>query len=225
MFYHQHPYEIFIPPDAEKLIVGTLPPPRFSTGELKEKDVDFCYGSCDGLFWPLLDEIFSLSLLYDNSEKAVQQRKDFLSRFRIGICDIVASCRREKMDASDLGMREIRLRDIFAQLRLYPSIKTLLFTGGNSKNGPEYLFRKQLKTHGLQLTPVRDSPPRKHVFSFENRELTTFSLISPSNAANRAIGSSRVYKTRRRHDPSYSVFQFRLEQYWQVFLEGHDPTG
>ncbi len=219
MFYHQHPYEIFIPPDAKKLIVGTLPPPRFSIGELKEKDVDFCYGSCDGLLWPLLDEIFSLSLLYDNSERAVEQRKEFLSRQRIGICDIVASCKREKKDASDLGMREIRLRDILAQLHAHPSIKTLLFTGGNSQNGPEYLFRKQLKEHGLQLILVRDVLPRKHVFSFENREVTTFSLISPSNAANRAIGSNRAYKTRRRHDPSYSVFQFRLEQYREVFLE------
>ncbi len=219
MFYHQHPYEIFIPPDAEKLIVGTLPPPRFSIGELKEKDVDFCYGSCDGLLWPLLDEIFSLSLLYDNSERAVQQRKEFLSRQRIGICDIVASCKREKMDASDLGMRKIRLRDILTQLHTHPSIKTLLFTGGNSQNGPEYLFRKQLKKHGLQLTPVRDILPRKHVFIFENREVTTFSLISPSNAANRAIGSNRAYKICRQHDPSYSVFQFRLEQYREVFLE------
>ena len=32
LFCHIHPYEIFIPEGAVKLIVGTLPPPRFSQG-------------------------------------------------------------------------------------------------------------------------------------------------------------------------------------------------
>jgi G:T/U-mismatch repair DNA glycosylase len=145
VFTHRHPYEIFIPPGTEKLIIGTLPPPRFSSGELKEGDVDFCYGSRDGLLWPLLDKIFSLSLRYDKSLEAVEQRKEFLCRQRIGICDIVDSCRRRKVDASDLGMEGIQLRDVLAQLRAHPTIATLIFTGGNSKNGPEYLFRHQLK--------------------------------------------------------------------------------
>jgi hypothetical protein len=61
-------------------------------------------------------------------------------------------------------------------------------------------------------------PPRKHVFSFENRVISTFSLISPSSAANRAIGSNPLYKYRKKQDSSYSVFQFRLEQYRGVFL-------
>ena len=45
MFKHQHPYKPFIPEGTTKLIVGTLPPPRFSFGELKKDDVNFCYGS------------------------------------------------------------------------------------------------------------------------------------------------------------------------------------
>ena len=45
MFLHKHPYPPFINQDTTKLIVGTLPPPRFSTRQLLEKDVDFCYGS------------------------------------------------------------------------------------------------------------------------------------------------------------------------------------
>ena len=34
MFKHTHPYPPYIPENATKLIVGTLPPPRFTTGEL-----------------------------------------------------------------------------------------------------------------------------------------------------------------------------------------------
>ncbi len=214
---HHHPYEIFIPKGTQKIISGTLPPPRFSLGELRERDVDFCYGSCDGLLWPVLDRLFSLSLRYDNSREAVEQRKAFLKAENLGICDIVASCRREKVDASDLGMEDIVLRDIIEQLQKHSTIETLIFAGGNSKNGPEYLFRKQLREHGLKLACVEKTPPRVHHFNFEGRKVETVSIISPSKAANRAIGSTSKYKERKMSDPSYTPFDFRIEQYRYIF--------
>lgn len=185
---------------------------------LKKEDVDFCYGSCDGMLWKVLDKIFQLALRYDNSREAVEERKAFLRRERLGICDIVASCKRKKIDSSDLGMHDIRLRDILFQLRNHEKLNTLIFTGGNSKNGPEYLFRRQLRENGLQLTPTRTEVPRKHVFTYHGKEMTTISLTSPSNAANRAIGSTVLYKQKKHENPDYSTFDFRFEQYREVFL-------
>jgi len=216
-FFHKHPYDIFIPDGTTKIIVGTLPPPRFSVNKLKEKDVDFCYGSCDGMLWPVLDAIFNLSLRFDNSLAAVEERKVFLRREHIGICDIVASCKRQKVDASDLGMYGITLRDILFQLQKHPSITTIIFTGGNSKNSPEYFFRKQLKENKLSLICTDDQVPKRHTFFYGNREITTISLTSPSNAANRAIGSMQLYKTRKAKTPHYTTFDFRIEQYKLVF--------
>ncbi|RXI37508.1 DNA glycosylase, partial [Malaciobacter mytili] len=111
-FFHFHPFKPFIFNDTKYLIIGTLPPPRFCTKNLKKNDVDFCYGSQDNLLWQVLDKIYKLNLLYDNSKKAIEQRKEFLIKKNIGICDIVESCFREKIDASDLGMKDIKLRDI-----------------------------------------------------------------------------------------------------------------
>ena len=76
MFHHIHPYPPFIPENATKLIVGTLPPPRFTTGELKEGDVDFCYGSRDGQLWTILDKIFDLDLKYETTAQAIAQREE-----------------------------------------------------------------------------------------------------------------------------------------------------
>ena len=216
IFIHNHPYEIFIPRGTAKIIIGTLPPPRFSLGKLKERDVDFCYGSCDGMLWPALEKIFRLRLSYNNSAEAVQERKDFLIRRKLGICDIVESCRRDKVDASDLGMKGIRLRNIIGQLKLHPTITTLIFTGGNSKNGPEYLFRRHLKEHGIILNCVNGEVPRVHQFLLECRLLTTVSLTSPSNAANRSIGAAALYKRRKEKNPAYTTFDFRVEQYRKV---------
>ncbi|MCX7549283.1 uracil-DNA glycosylase family protein [Xanthomarina sp. F2636L] len=164
MFKHLHPYKPFIPEHATKLIVGTLPPPRFTIGDLKPADVDFCYGSSDGQLWKILDELFDLNLKYETTEEAIQQRKQFLIERGIGICDMVESAEREKMDASDLGMQNVVYRDLIGYLKEFTNIDTLLFTGGNSKNGPEYFFRRHLKEYHLKLELVSNEVPRIHQF-------------------------------------------------------------
>ena len=116
MFFHKHPYKPFIQKDTKKLIVGTLPPPRFSTGDLLEKDVDFCYGSYYNSLWLFIDKIHNLNLRYDNSQKAIEERMRFLTENQIGVCDIVESAEREKIDASDLGMQNIKLRDVISYI-------------------------------------------------------------------------------------------------------------
>lgn len=217
-FLHTHPYEPFLFPDAKKLIVGTLPPPRFTLGILKEGDVDFCYGSRDGQLWPILDQIFELGLLYETSLEAVVQRKKFLLDRKIGICDIIASAEREKIDASDIGMKTIVLRDIIFYLQQYPNIDTLLFTGGNSKNGPEYLFRRLLKQYQIGLKVVDDSVPRIHEFQLsDSRNIKTVSLTAPSGAANRAVGSLEEYKKLKDIQPQFTTLDFRVLQYSNFF--------
>ena len=217
-FHHKHPYPPYIPENATKLIVGTLPPPRFTTGDLKEGDVDFCYGSRDGLLWQVIDQTFDLNLKFETTEEAIAQREQFLIRHQIGICDTVESCRREKIDASDLGMQEVELRDLIGILRKHPKIHTLLFTGGNSKNGPEYFFRRLLKKYNLKLKVISNTVPRVHQFLLDGRLIDTVSLTAPSGSANRAIGSMELYKKLKKQNPEFNTVDFRILQYRQ-FLE------
>ena len=218
MFFHFHPYEPFLQRNTKRIIVGTLPPPRFCLKEFKPKDVNFCYGSCDGLLWPVLENIYNQTWVYDNGEQAIKQRKDFLVKHKIGFCDIVDSCKREKIDASDLGMSEVKLRDILGYIHEYPSIKTIIFTGGNSKNGPEYFLRKILKEKEIKYTVISNEIPRVHEFKLKERIIKTISLTSPSNAAKRSIGANPHYKKSKAINPKYSTFDFRVEQYEKVFL-------
>ncbi|MCB0436494.1 MAG: uracil-DNA glycosylase family protein [Mangrovimonas sp.] len=217
MFLHKHPYPPFIPSKATKLIVGTLPPPRFSIGNLKSDDVNFCYGSRDGQLWKILDEIFNLNLKYENTQEAILQRKTFLETENIGICDIVESAEREKIDASDLGMQNTVLRDLIGYLKQYPNVDTLLFTGGNSKNGPEYFFRKHLKDHNLKLELVNNDIPRIHQFRLNERTIRTVSLTAPSGSANRAVGSMPLYQQLKSKNPEFTTLDFRVMQYSSFF--------
>lgn len=217
MFIHKHPYKPFIPIGTTKLIVGTLPPPRFSTGNLKSGDVDFCYGSSDGQLWRILDRIFNLNLVYETTDFAIAQRHSFLRANYIGICDMVASAERDKIDASDIGMKRIVLRDLIKYITLCTTIETLLFTGGNSKNGPEYLFRKHLKTYGLELHLVNDDTPRIHHFTLGKRLIKTVSLTAPSGSANRAVGSNHLYKKMKAMNPDFNTIDYRVLQYKPFF--------
>ncbi|WP_167597994.1 uracil-DNA glycosylase family protein [Leeuwenhoekiella sp. ZYFB001] len=217
MFEHTHPYPPFNLEHATKLIVGTLPPPRFTTGDLLPEDVDFCYGSKNGMLWPILDQIFDLGLVYENTAHAIEQRSHFLKSRNIGVCDIVAAAKREKVDASDLGMQEVELRDLIGYLERFLQIHTLIFTGGASKNGPEYFFRKQLKEHHLKLNVISSEVPRIHQFQMGERSVKTVSLTAPSGAANRAIGSMKSYKEQKLKDPQFSTFDFRIQQYRPFF--------
>jgi len=187
MFRHIHPYPPYILPDTRRLIVGTLPPPRFTTGELNAQDVDFCYGSSNGMLWKIWDRLYDLNLVYENTKHAIEQRKAFLKREKIGICDIVGAAYRDKIDASDLGMQQPELRDLLGILEQHPKVDTLIFTGGSSKNGPEYFLRKLLKKATIPLECIDDQVPRKHQFVCEGRVITTHSLTAPSGTANRAM--------------------------------------
>lgn len=217
MFKHTHPYPPFIPKGTKKLIVGTLPPPRFTTRELKKGDVDFCYGSRDGQLWQILDRIFRLELEFENTQTAIKQRIDFLEQHKLGICDMVAYAYREKIDASDLGMKQVKLRNMLQILKENPSVDTLLFTGGNSKNGPEYFFRKHIQQQPVKLTRISHEVPRIHEFMWQNRMITTISLTAPSGAANRAVGSMALYKELKKQNPKINTIDFRVLQYKPYF--------
>ena len=66
---------------------------------------------------------------------------------------------------SDLGIKDPKLRDILSVLKNHPKVDTLIFTGGNSKNGPEYFMRKVLKKAKISdqlwgvLSLARPGPP------------------------------------------------------------------
>ncbi|GAB5401760.1 MAG: hypothetical protein Aureis2KO_33450 [Aureisphaera sp.] len=220
MFHHTHPYAPFIPKGATKLIVGTLPPPRFTTKEYRPGDVNFCYGSRDGQLWPILDRIFNLNLLFETTQAAVDQRKKFLLDQGIGVCDIVDSAKRDKIDASDLGMQQVKLRDLIQILSQHKTIDTLLFMGGNSKNGPEYFFRKLTKEYKLEYEVVSSVVPRVHQFTLPNtaRQIKTVSLTAPSGAANRAVGSLALYKELKDKNPKMNTIDFRVLQYREFFV-------
>ena len=101
-----------------------------------------------------------------------------------------------------------------------------MFTGGNSKNGPEYFFRKHLKAYSLKLELVNNEVPRIHQFVIPSearesaqsqRKIKTISLTSGSGAANISISRLPLYKQLKAKNPKFNTFDFRVMQYSEFF--------
>lgn len=125
-----HPYKPFIPKNADKLIIGTIPPPRFCKvpNEIKKGDVDFYYGSNRNKFWHIISEIFGIIFSFDNTSIAIEQRKKFLIENKIGIADTIKSCIHKNNSSSDNDLINIEYFDIEKLLMRNKNIHTLIYT-------------------------------------------------------------------------------------------------
>ncbi len=72
-------------------------------------------------------------------------------------------------------MSDIELRDILGYLKKFNSIETIIFTGGNSKNGPEFFLRQILKKEKIEFKLLSNDIPKVHNFIFDNRVIKTIS--------------------------------------------------
>ncbi len=144
----EHPYKPFVSDESTKLIIGTIPPPRFCNKSLKiyPSDVDFYYGSRDNHFWDIVSEVFNASLTR-GTLVSVLERKRLLEDKNIGICDIIKKVERKNPNsASDdnLIVNKDSFLDIEALLRDYQNVTTLIYTSQKVKS---FMYKKTKKEH------------------------------------------------------------------------------
>jgi len=116
-----------IPPvwnlESRLLILGTMPSP-------KSREAGFFYMHPQNRFWRVLPAVFGETLSTPNNdsdtEKAIQERKDFLLRHNIALWDVLSSC--EIDGASDSSIKNARAND-FTQLFETTNIHHVFCTG------------------------------------------------------------------------------------------------
>ena len=205
----KHPYDPFIPQGATRLIIGSIPPSRFclknSRGfvrdqrELKSDDVDFYYGSRDNYFWHLIGETFGETFTFQNTDKALTERKDFLTKIKTGMTDMVDSCSRKNGGAMDKDFFDLQLKDLKTLLNTHPSVDTLIYTSD---------FIKRLVNQQVGNGCYHRSTPEKKKFEIKvaNRDYKVLVLYSPSPVALRGLGKNGQ--------------AIRLKQYREFLLPG-----
>jgi G:T/U-mismatch repair DNA glycosylase len=191
-----HPYEPFNCIKADKIVLGSIPPPRFCDSKpkaLKDGDVDWFYGSNRNLFWILAADVAHNTL--DTKEK----RQNFCLLRSIGIVDIIKSCDRKVNNASDENIRNVIYTDMDKILRENQAEKLRLFFTSQKvalwfieaiKQKTGYKIAINLKNHsGFQQ------------FNYYGRTFEAFILHYPST---RKLGGSKNPLSDRR-EPYYKL--------------------
>lgn len=176
-----HPYEACLPEHASGLIVGTIPPWRFCTpeGELRKRDVNFYYGSEDNAFWKLISEVTGKPLHYENSEEAVEERKELLRALRLGITDMIESCVHRNRRADDASLADIRQKNLRQLLSEHPGIGTLIYTS-------QFVI-KQVNQIADHHRHAWRKPSRQGSVEIGGKKYQVLVLYSPSPNALRAV--------------------------------------
>lgn len=181
--YSKHPFEPYIPQDATKLIIGTMPPYRFCTEPqtLFDDDVNFYYGSRDNYFWDLIAEVTGVQLEHSNSEEAIDQRKALLTKLNIGITDVIEQCIHKKGKSDDASLTEITHKPIKEILLLNPKIDTLIYTSA--------FVIKQINQLADKSYHDWKTPQKVGVVTMNGKKYNVIVLYSPSPTALRSINA------------------------------------
>lgn len=189
----KHPFEPFIPKGAKKLIIGSIPPPRFCIipQEISNEDVNFYYGSKDNSFWRIMQEIFNTDLQYKNTASAIEQRKELLKNLSIGITDIIDECIHINNSASDEDLKILKHKDIFGLLNVNESIETLIYTSD--------FVKKQINSIYKTYHTIDKNNTRKQTVKIGNKTYNVRVLFSPSPLALINMGKNGTEKRKEQY--------------------------
>ena len=211
-----HPYKPFVPGGAEKLILGSIPPWRFTIDDnpdankfkkLQHGDIDFAYGSRNNRFWMILSEVFDAESL-DTPGKI----KCLLRKNKIAISDVVHRCRRiPERSALDQNLKDIEFNNSIKETLINnPSISTILFTSG---------FAERIFYKCFSVKPEKYDKHKMFILPDDGRRIKTVILYSPSNMALRGIKLSKEFKMRNSQNRHCTANDFRTEQYRRLLTE------
>lgn len=185
-----HPFGEFIPRDAQGMIIGSFPIGKFTdparSHEIKSHEFKFFFGGEKNLLWKLI----SHARKWDIHE--TKDIVEMLEDLKLGVGDVIVSCRRKNGGASDSDLYEIQFNHELLKVIRKHKIKILYFTS------------KKVESWFNQLFP-------------ETTDLEKILLISPSAQTLRAIGKNPRYQEWKLKYPDKKGLEFLYHDYKRVF--------
>lgn len=152
-----HPWEPYIPDNAQVLILGTFPPGK------DKWSMDFYYPNRINDFWRIMGIIFhnDKDYLYDSNEKQfnLPQIKSLLNRHGIAMHDTAREAIRLKGNASDKFLKIVTPLPLSGILRQIPRCKAIVSTGEKAAQVIASLTGTQVPNVGDYTTILNEGKP------------------------------------------------------------------
>jgi G:T/U-mismatch repair DNA glycosylase len=184
-----HPYGDYFPKGVRSLIIGSFPIGKFSdkrrSSEIKPHELNFYFGGEKNLLWKLIGASFGVELkTKDDVEKLLKAKK-------MGIGDVIRSCRRKEGGGSDSDLYDIVWNTELVEEMRSRKITKIYFT---SKRVQKWFHRL-----------------------FGRGEFEEVLLISPSAQSARSVVRLPEYKNWKTKNPDKKTFDFILYSYRRIF--------
>lgn len=170
-----HPWEPFIPLNADKIILGTFP-----TTDKYRGAYDFFYPNPNNDFWRILFEVAGKKLQDFVEAEPVGTRKQILSNLKLGIADIGKKVLRQKDSSKDDNLFPIEYTDIFSLLEAHPTIKKIIITSSSGANSVLSWFHHYCIINGHTFNIPKENLPIITKLLFKNLEIKIEIISSPS---------------------------------------------
>lgn len=184
-----HPYGDYFPKGVRSLIIGSFPIGKFSDvrrrSEIKPHELDFYFGGEKNLLWKLIGASYGVELRTQADVEALLKKK------KIGIGDVIKSCRRKAGGASDSDLYDIVWNlNLIDEMRAH-KIQRIYFTSKQVQKWFHKLFGKD--------------------------EFEEILLISPSAQSARSVVRLPEYQKWKLMNPEKKTFDFILDSYRKIF--------
>jgi G:T/U-mismatch repair DNA glycosylase len=175
----EHHFKTFLPKDATKLIIGTFPTYHANyTNTFR-----WFYAGEKNNFWKVFDQIFSPGFKYHAGDKAVEERKEFFRKMKIGITDMIELCYRKQRSSSDSDLCPAVLTDICKLIYEHKAITTLVLTSRTGVISALGLLKVYFLQRNLNFEQLNKRGDKiiEGLFYCDGREIRVFVPYSTSS--------------------------------------------
>ncbi|MCL1937049.1 MAG: hypothetical protein FWF52_01470 [Candidatus Azobacteroides sp.] len=181
-----HPWNWYIPVDAQAIVVGTFPP------TFRNWSYDFFYPNKNNYFWKIMAAIAQQELQFFSGEEAAAERKRLLRQLHLGLSDMGKIIRRSNGNSLDENLEVIEYMDIFQLLNENPSIRKMIFTSSSGKSSAIQWFKNYLATKGIPYQIPKGQRPLKNRIDINGRILEIVLLYSTSPRAGASVSFKKL---------------------------------
>lgn len=162
-----HPFENFVPQNAEFLILGSFAGRQAFKGTgSTEVAYDWFYGTKRNQFWPILEEVYGIKL------RDKQSKQDLLADLRIAIADIIYKC--ERMDGNNLDSNLTNIeynKDKISEILVQKQIEKIFFTSRFVELKFKKVFKDIIESYpDIDLVTLPSPSPRYVRISREQKK-------------------------------------------------------
>ncbi|MDE6356051.1 MAG: DNA-deoxyinosine glycosylase [Clostridia bacterium] len=141
-------FEPFFHCDSKLLILGSFP-------SVKSRQVEFYYGNKQNRFWRTVCSFFG-----DEVPETTDGKKEFLSKRKIALCDVVTEC--EIVGSQDATIKNFKVANV-EKLLQNTKISFIIINGGTAFN----IFEKNFSGIGVPYKKLPSTSPANTKFSKE----------------------------------------------------------